>query len=233
MIVGLPALNYGGYSPEVSAYKTEASSGINWYTPTNFDSLYTQPKASKDMANWDGAINGGVSGASAGGSVGGGYGAAIGGVVGAVAGLFSKKQPAQAGSSSSPISGLMPSSGGGSGMPSLTDAFTLGLGSIGRSAPVTVTQTQSNNQNTSVNVSNVLGGQPFGGLNAETGGFDTLQLLGDVFAIRDAQAAQNAAAGGVVSGAGFTVQSAPTVSPLLILAVGGAAVVYLLTKKGK
>lgn len=188
-----------------------------------------------DVASLGGAVSGAGNGAITGGSVGGGWGALIGGVVGGVAGLFSKKPAAQ---ESSPAAALP---AGGSSMPSLTDALTFGLGSLGRSqgAPVNVNQTQNVGQDTNINLTNIIGGREFGGTDLATGDFDVFKTISDVFAIQDAMKAAQQTTGGATSTGSVTAANAPAVASAKsnltnYLVIGALAVagIYLF-KKGK
>lgn len=165
------------------------------------------------------AISGAGQGAGTGAVVSGGnpIGAAIGAGVGLIDGLFGAK----------PASG---SSGGG-----LTDALKLGLGSIfgGKSpTPNITTQTQAVDQNTSVNVSNVLGGRSFGNVD-EAGNFDTFQALADVFAIKDAMEKSNSSAVPSYMTPAILQESKKFDFKPLLLAGGVLAAAYFLTKGGK
>lgn len=168
--------------------------------------------------DWGSIFGGAAQGAGGGLALGGPVGAGIGAGIGAISGLFGA-----------------PSSSGSGG---LLDAFGAGLKSIGipgiggGSSSQPVVQTQSVSQGTSVNVSNVLGGQPFGGV-ADDGSFDIFQAIADVYKIQDAQAAQNNTP--VVTGGGALdlMQPAPKNYLPLVLGVAALAALFLLTKKGK
>lgn len=187
----------------------------------------------KDVANLGGAVSGAGNGAITGGSFGGGWGALIGGVVGGIGGLFSKK-PAQ---ETSPAA-VLPA--GGSAMPSLTDALSLGLGSLGRSrgAPVNVNQSQNVDQATNINLTNIIGGREFGGTDLETGDFDVFKTISDVFAIQDAmkaaQVSGTTANTGAVTAANAPATAAAKSNLTNYLVIGALAVagIYLF-KKGK
>jgi len=162
-----------------------------------------------------GAVQGGVQGAAQGGAVGGAPGAAIGGTIGAIMGAFSKPSTAS-------------TSNGG-----LLDAFSTGLKSIGipglsrggSSGPVI--QTQNVGQSTTVDVQNILGGQPFGGVTA-SGDFSEFQAITDVFKIQDALRAKDAAQPSVIAAAPAVAQS---VNYLPWVLVGVGALVLLYAKK--
>lgn len=192
--------------------------------------IYTR---GNDVANLGGAVSGAGNGAITGGSFGGGWGALIGGVVGGIGGLFSKK-PAQ---ETSPAS-VLPA--GGSSMPSLTDALSFGLGSLGRTqgAPVNVNQSQNVAQDTNINLTNIIGGREFGGTDLTTGDFDVFKTISDVFAIQDAMKAAQTSGGTVNTGA-VTAANAPATAAAKsnltnYLFIGGLVLagIYLF-KKGK
>lgn len=171
--------------------------------------------------DWGSIFGGAAGGAGTGAVVGGPIGAGIGGVLGGLGGLFS---PSKTGSTS--------------GMPGLSDALTLGLGSLfggggSGATPMTITQTQNVNQATQVDVQNVLGG-PFGGGVTEDGSFDTMQALADVFKLRDAMTAA-ASGGDTVVGGVSTIPTAPAKTnwtPIILIG-GGAVALLLLMRKGK
>jgi hypothetical protein len=193
---------------------TVAAPVTSYITPVS-----TGQTGGKDM-DWGSLFGGAAGGAATGAVAGGPIGAGIGGVLGGLGSLFS---PSKTGTSS--------------GMPGLSDALTLGLGSLfggGKSAatPMVITQTQNVNQATQVDVQNVLG-REFGGGLASDGTFDVFKTLGDVFTIRDAM---QAGTGETVSGGTpVSFQTAPAKSNLMTyLLIGGALVGgYLLLRKGK
>lgn len=170
--------------------------------------------------DWGAILGGGASGAGAGLALGGPVGAGVGAGIGAISSLFGN-----------------PSTSGGSNG-GLLDAFSAGLKSIGipiggsSSTPQTIVQEQNVSQGTSVNVSNVLGGQPFGSVDAE-GNFDIFQAIADVYKIKDAQ--NTLTDQPVVTGGGALDLMQPATKNYLPLVLGIAALaaVFLLTKKGK
>lgn len=172
-----------------------------------------KPKPSGGNVDLSGALAGAGSGAATGAAISGGnpIGAAIGAGVGILDGLFGNKKGA----------GAATGSGGG-----LSDAFAAGLSAIGlggKQQPVNVTQSQSVTQGTSVNVSNILGGKAFGGVD-ETGNFDTFQAISDVFAIKSAMDASQAGGGEWVAGSAAEIvptKSSSNLTPLLLIAAGG------------
>lgn len=168
-----------------------------------------------DLGN---VVSGAGQGAATGAAVSGGnpIGAAIGAGVGFIDSIF----------------GAKPASGGGGG---LTDALKLGLGSIFGGKPSTpniTTQTQAVDQNTSVNVSNVLGGRSFGNVD-DAGNFDTFQALADVFAIKDAMEKSNSSAAPSYTTPAILQEAKKFDFKPLLLAGGALAAVYFLTKGGK
>lgn len=117
------------------------------------------------------AGRGALEGAAIGGSLGGPWGAAAGAVIGGVAGGFGGKKSMSGGSNNG-----------------MLDAFGLGLRSLsvapfGREGPQEIKQVTNINQETGVNVTNVLGGRNFG--QTPSGEFSEFQAIADVFAIRD------------------------------------------------
>lgn len=183
--------------------------------------------------NWGGAGTGAASGAATGTAVNPGWGTAIGGVIGGIAGLFSPKDKGAAVPATGAASTAKPAGG-------FTDAFTSGLGSLfgqgggggfspflGGATPINVTQTQDVNQTTNLNVQNVIGSNPFGGFDPESG-LDPFQTIADVFAIKNAQ-----------GGGGTTILSSGTPSTqksfniLPIILIGGGIAAFLLLKGKK
>lgn len=207
--LGFPNLNFGP-SPRILpasiavAAPKPASGGI---------AEIFKPKPSGGNVDLSGALAGAGSGATTGAVVSGGnpIGAAIGAGVGLLTGLFGSKDKGGAATGSS----------GGLGDAFAAGLSTLGLG--GKSTPMNVTQSQSVTQGNSVNVTNVLGGRAFGGVD-ETGNFDTFQAISDVFAIKSAMDASQSSGGEWVAGGASQIvptQSGSNLTPLLLIAAGG------------
>lgn len=189
----------------------------------------TLPLQGAKMPSLTGALQGAGSGAATGTAVNPGWGTAIGGVLGGIAGLFPKKgAAAPAGSTAE---GLAAPSGS---VGTLLGALGAGLSTIPftRNEQTNV-QTQTVNQDNAVNVSNIIGGRPFGGVDTETGEFDIFQTMADVFAIREAQKASIIAGPAAGAAAGAAKEEGQNISGLLLLAGGALLLVYFLTGKGK
>lgn len=208
MILGLPNLSGFFTTPSTGVSLTDLakSTPITTIAPTYKSAPGGGANVGFDAGS---AIGGAGQGAVVGGSVGGPIGAGIGAGIGLLSGF-----------------GKPSSTGKGSG---LTDAFAAGLGSLGlpgggkSAAPVS--QTQVVDQNTSVNVSNVLGGKTFGGV-TESGDFDTFQAISDVFKIRDAMSQNGQVAVASTTPAGILGEAPKDYRPLIL--IGAAALVALL-----
>lgn len=214
--LGLPALSSFSSPSSFNIFPTFEPAGFG--TGAGITNSFTK---GRDM-DWGAAGSGALQGGTAG-SAGGPIGAGIGAGVGFLQGLLSPSKTAT-----------------GSGMPSLTDALTLGMGSLfgggkGGATPLQVSQSQSNNQMTSVNVTNILGGQPFAGGVSADGSFDTLQALSDVFKIRDAMAAASVSGASGISGGApvSSVQSSGSNMMPIILIAGAVGAAFLIFRKGK
>lgn len=228
MFLSLPSLTGSYVSPYTDVYRPSVSIPIT-------EQLQRQPVTinrgdSQDVGKFSlgNAAQGGVSGAAQGGTIGGGYGAVIGGVLGALTSAWADEDKTAANPT-----GQQSAGGGGGG---LVSAFSSGLGSLGGgvfdlSSTQTNVQTQEVSNDTNVNVNNILGGRTFGEFDAQSGNFDTLRLIGDVFAIKSAQDAESGTSQQPIKTVTQQVAAPNVIDPKLLVAGGALLLLFMLTRK--
>jgi len=116
----------------------------------------------------------------------------------------------------------------------LGGALQSGIGSLfGSSSSNESNQVVNTDQGTSVTVSNVLGGRPFGNFNQATGEFDEFQALSDVFAIKEAQLAARLAeeAKKPKDTASGTADQGKKLNFAPLAVAGGLALVFILMRR--
>lgn len=114
--------------------------------------------------------------------------------------------------------------------PKLSDAFDLGLLSLFKpKGSTSVTQSQNVNQATQVEVSNIIGSNPFANADSQ-GNFDAYLALQQVFQIRDALAAGEAASSATGGKPMASFAKAPFNWTPIILIGGGMAILMIITK---